>query len=88
MPNPSVPITGEATGVSGGTMITEKALMSPKSIGLYYIQIAKSCYVATGSKRIACTTAGIVCITALIPGAHQLTFIIACATAARGANKL
>ena len=89
MPNPLLPVAGAIVGgVGAGTMISESALMTPKAIGLFYVEIAKACYVSTGSKRIACGVAALVCGTALIPGAHQGPFIVACATAARGANKL
>lgn len=69
-------------------MISESALMNPKAIGLFYVDIAKACYVSTGSKRIACAVAALACGTALVPGPHQGPFIVACAAAARGANKL
>lgn len=32
MPNPLLPIVGSAIGVSGGIVIAEKTLMSPKAI--------------------------------------------------------
>ena len=88
MPNPLLPIAGAVVGVGTGTMISESALMTPKAIGLFYVEIAKACYVSTGSKRIACGVAALTCGTALIPGPHQGPFIVACAAAARGANKL
>ena len=88
MPNPLLPVAGAVVGVGTGTMISESALMSPKAIGLFYVEIAKVCYVSTGSKRIACGIAALACGTALIPGPHQGPFIVACAAAARGANKL
>lgn len=88
MPNPLLPVASAVVGVGTGTMISESALMIPKAIGLFYVEIAKSCYVSTGSKRIACGVAALACGTALIPGPHQGPFIVACAAAARGANKL
>jgi len=88
MPNPLLPVAGAVVGVGTGTMISESALMSPKAIGLFYVEIAKACYVSTGSKRIACGVAALACGTALVPGPHQGPFIVACAAAARGANKL
>lgn len=88
MPNPLLPIAANVVGVSVGTMVAEKVLMSPKTIGLFYVDIAKACYASTGSKRIACGVAALTCGTALIPGPHQGTFLVACATAARGANKI
>lgn len=88
MPNPLLPVAGAVVGVGTGTMISESALMTPKAIGLFYVEIAKACYVSTGSKRIACGVAALTCGTALIPGPHQGPFIVACAAADRGANKL
>jgi len=88
MPNPLLPVARAMVGVGTETMISERALMTPKAIGLFYVEIAKACYVSTGSKRIACGVAALACGTALIPGPHQGLFIVACATAARGANKL
>ena len=88
MPNPLLPVAGAVVGVSTGTMISESTLMTPKAIGLFYVEIAKACYVSTGSKRIACGVAALTCGTALIPGPHQGPFIVACAAAARGTNKL
>jgi len=88
MPNPLLPVVGATVGVSTGTMISESALMTPKEIGLFYVRIAKACYASTGSKRIACGVAALVCGTTLIIGPHQGPFIVACAAAARGANKL
>jgi len=88
MPNPLLPVAGAVVGVGTGTMISESSLMSPKVIGLFYVEIAKACYISTGSKRIACGVAAIVCGTAVIPGPQQGPFIVACAAAARGANKL
>jgi hypothetical protein len=89
MPNPLLPIAGAVVGVGTGTMISESALLTPKAIGLFYVGIAKTCYTSTGSKRIACAIAALACCgTALIPGPHQGPFIVACAAASRGANKL
>ena len=88
MPNPLLPIAHAVVGVGTGTMISERALMTPKAIGLFYVGVAKTCYTATGSKRIACGVAVLACGTALIPGPHQGPFIVACAAASRGANKL
>jgi len=88
MSNPLLPVAGAIVGVGTGTMISESALMTPKAIGLFYVQIAKDCYVSTGSKRIACGVATLACGVALLPGPHQGPFIVACAAASRGANKL
>jgi len=85
MPNP---IVGALIGAGTGTMISESALMTPKAIALFYVQIAKDCYVSTGSKRIACVVATVACGATLIPGPHQGPFISSCAAAFRGANKL
>ena len=88
MPNPLLPVANAVVGVGTGTMLSERALMTPKAIGLFYVEIAKACYVSTGSKRIVCGIAALACGTALIPGPHQGPFIVACAAAARGVNKL
>ena len=88
MPNPLLPIAGALVGVSTGTMVAEHTLMTPKAISLFYVGIAKACYDSTGSKRIACGVAALVCCTALIPGPHQGPFIAGCATVSRGVNKL
>lgn len=88
MPVPIVTAATSLVGVGAGTMLSEGKLISPKAIGLFYVEIAKSCYVATGSKRIACIVAAASCGMAIVPGAHQAPFIVACAAAARGANKL
>jgi len=66
MPNPLLPIAGAAVGVSIGTIISESALMTPKKITLFYVGIAKACYVSKGSKRLACGVAAIACSTTLI----------------------
>ena len=57
MPNPLLPVAGAIIGASTGTMMSESVLMTPKAIGLFYVQVAKDCYISTGSKRIACTAA-------------------------------
>lgn len=87
MPN-TIPEVGAAiVTTSVGTAISEK-LKSPKAIVLFYGEIAKSCYVATGSKRVACVVAAGACTFGLIPGAHQAPFIAACVGTLRGANRL
>jgi hypothetical protein len=88
MLNSLLPIAGAVVGVGTGTMISESALLTPKAIGLFYVGIAKACYVSTGSKQVACVIAALACGTALLPGPHQGPFIVACAAAARGADKL
>ena len=35
MPNPLLPIANAVVGVGTGTMISERALMTPKAIGLF-----------------------------------------------------
>ncbi|EJK53451.1 hypothetical protein THAOC_27117, partial [Thalassiosira oceanica] len=69
-------------GTSVSTALSEK-LEPPKAIAIFYGEIAKSCYIATGSKRVACVVAAGACTIALIPGAHQGPFIIACAGSLR-----
>ena len=59
MPNPVLPIAGAIVSVGTGTMISESTLMTPKTIALFYVQIAKDCYVSTGSKRTACGVAAL-----------------------------
>ena len=88
MPNPLLPVAGAVIGVGTGTMMPESVLLTPKAISLFYVQIAKDCYVSTGNKRIACGVAALACGIALVPGAHQAPFIVACAAASRGANKI
>ena len=80
-------VGGALIGVSVGAVLDD-GLMNPKAIALFYVEIAKKCYVSTGSKRIACGTAALACGIALVPGAHQGPFIIGCTALARGANKL
>jgi hypothetical protein len=88
MLNPLLPIAGALIGVGTGTMTSESILMTPKAICLFYVGVAKTCYVSTGTKRIACVVDALACGTALIPGPHQGPFIVACGAASRGANKL
>ena len=88
MPNPVIPIAGAIVGVGAVTIVEQGVLMAPKAMALFYVQIAKDCYVATGSKRIACGAAAVACGVALVPGPHQSPFIVACADASRGANRL
>jgi len=88
---PTALIAGEITSsiVSVGIVtVLHEGLMSPKAIALFYVEIAKNCYVSTGSKRIACGVAALACGVAIVPGAHQGPFIIGCTALARGANKL
>ena len=53
MPYPLVPVVISLVGVVTGTVLS-KGLKSPKAIVLFYVNVAKSCYKTTGSKRIAC----------------------------------
>lgn len=82
-----MPIAGAIAGVGSGAMIAEGTLMSPKGVALFYIQVAKGCYSATGSKRVACAAAFLSCGVALVPGAHQGPFIVACTATCRGVDK-
>ena len=63
-------------------------MRSPNAIAMFYVDVAKSCYAATGSKRIACIVAAGGYGMAIVPGPHQTPFIVACAASLRGANKL
>ena len=85
MPNPIVPVVSSLGGV--GTAVSE-GLKSLKAIAIFYVDVAKSCYKATGSKRVACVVAAGACSLALVQGPHQDLFIVACAAILRGANKL
>ena len=64
MPNTLLSVAGAVIGIGTGTMMLESALMTPKTIGLFYIQIAKDCYVSTGNNRIACGVATLACAAA------------------------
>jgi len=76
-------------GVAIGTALSEGlSLKSPKAIAVFYVEVAKSCYKATGSKRFACTVAAGACSLALVPGRNQGPFIVACAATLRAANTL
>ena len=79
---------GVVIGISGATMAYEGAIMTPKEMGVMYVSIAKSCYTATGSKRLSCGVAAIVCGGALIPGPHSAPFFAACLGILRGTNNL
>jgi len=87
MPHPIKPVVTSVVGITVTTVISEQ-LKSPKAIAAFYVGVAKSCYTATGSKRIACIAATGVCGLAIIPGPHQAPFMAACAASLRGANKL
>jgi len=89
MPHPLIPVTTSLGGVAIGTALSEDvSLKSPKTIAAFYLQVAKSCYKATGSKRVACVVAAGACGMVFMPGPHQGPFIAACAATLRGANKL
>lgn len=87
MPNPIIPVVTSVVGITATTAISEQ-LKSPKAVVAFYVGVTKSCYTATGSKRIACIAATGVCGLAIIPGPHQGPFIAACAASLRGINKL
>lgn len=87
MPHPLLPVASSLSGVGITTALAE-GLKSPKAIAIFYVDVAKSCYKATGSKRVACAVAATACALALTPGPHQAAFIVACAGSRRGANKL
>ena len=87
MPNSVVRAAGAVGGAALGTAVSEK-LKSPKAIALFYVEVVKSCYSATGSKRIACASAVVVCGLALMPGSYQVPFITACAATLKGASRL
>jgi len=87
MPHPILPVVSSLGGAAVGTALSE-GLTSPKAIAIFYVDVAKSCYKATGSKRVACVVPTGACGLALAPGPHQATFIVACAASLRGANKL
>ena len=94
MPNPiinkiNIPEVGVAIiGTTVSTAVTEKLEYSPKAVAIFYGEVAKSCYIATGSKRVACVVAAGACTFALIPGAQQAPFMVACAAILRGVNRL
>lgn len=87
MPHPLILVASSLGGVALGTALSE-GLTSPKAIAVFYVEVAKSCYGATGSKRVACAVSAGACGFALVPGPHQAPFLVACAAALRGANKL
>jgi hypothetical protein len=53
MSNPSLPIAGTAVIISIGTMISKSTLITLKVISLFYVGIAKVCYVSMG--RSSCS---------------------------------
>jgi hypothetical protein len=88
MPKQLILLVSAVIGAGAGTIVKEGLEMTPKAVGVFYVAVAKSCYVSTGSKRVACGVAALTCVAAVTPGAHQGPFIAACAAAARGASKL
>lgn len=54
-------------GAALGTALSEN-LKSPKVIAIFYVEVAKSCYTATGSKRVVCAIAAVACGLVLVPG--------------------
>ena len=87
MPNSIVRAGAAISGAALGTAMSEN-IRSPKAIALFYVEVVKSCYSATGSKRIACASAAVACGLALTPGAHQIPFITACTASLTGASRL
>ncbi len=51
------PIARSVAGVAISTMVSEKRLMTPKAVVIFYVEIATACYKSTGSKRVVCTVA-------------------------------
>jgi predicted alpha/beta-fold hydrolase len=47
MPHPIVPVGISLGGTALGTSLAE-GLKSPKAIAIFYVEVAKSCYKATG----------------------------------------
>jgi hypothetical protein len=86
MPYQIIPVVSTLGGTAITTAVSEK-LNTPGAIVSFYVAAAKSCYKATGSKRITCLFAAGTCGLALVPGPHQNPFIVACATSLRGLNK-
>jgi len=67
-----MPIASAVTSVAGvaaGTAVSE-GIYSPKAMVMFYYTVAKSCYKATGSKRVACAVAAGSCGLVLLPGPH------------------
>jgi hypothetical protein len=87
VPHPLIPVATSLTAATLGTALAE-GLKSPKAVALFYVSVAKSCYSATGSKRVACAVAAGACGFAVIPGPHQAPFIAACVGSLRGVSKL
>jgi hypothetical protein len=49
-----IPIALNVININGSTVISERKLMNPKQVGVFYVGIAKSCYILTVKKRVAC----------------------------------
>lgn len=70
MPHPLIPVTQSLGGVAVATALSE-GTKSPKAIALFYVDVVKSCYKATGKKRLSCAIAFGTCSLALVPGPHR-----------------
>lgn len=88
------PLTGPISAIGGSIVSTtwtenlNSGVPNPKVVALFYLEVAKSCWVSTGSKRVACVLATGICAYAFLPGTSQPAFILACTSALRGANQL
>ena len=71
MPNPLLPVAGSIIGTGISTILVED-VKPPKGIALFYFDVSKSCYKATGSKRVACAVALRACGLAIVPGYNIL----------------
>ena len=88
MPHPlAYPLAGPIIKTVVSTVVSE-GLKSSKTVAVFYLSVAKSCYNATGSKRVACATAAVACGIAFIPGPLQAPFIAVCTVNLEVVNKL
>jgi hypothetical protein len=72
----------------GGGYLTTQLIAHPKAVAFVAFKVAERCYSSTGSKRLACAAAVITCGTALVPGPHQVPFVLACGIASFGADQV